>query len=134
MDYVRNGWGIRSFEKKSRKMILLSKRAKKEKNGCFWNYAPLFFLYFNFKIPKVLKFFLPLPYLHYNLWKILMIFECIFSESLWILKSCKYSECLLHEYFEWKHKPKHLSKFWWENMHLTWVPSFIIDWVVNLKY
>ena len=24
-----------------------------------------------------------------------------------------------HKYFEWKHKPKHLSEFWWENIHLN---------------
>ena len=30
-------------------------------------------------------------------------------------------------------KPKHLSEFWWENTHLTWVFSFIIDDLVNSK-
>ena len=42
------------------KIIASSKRAIKEKKSCFWNYAPLFFLYLFQKL-KSSKIFLPLP-------------------------------------------------------------------------
>ena len=81
------------------------------KKSCFWNYALLFFLHYYFKNPKILNFFLPLPWPHYNMWKVLMIFECIFFwkfVNIRILLSIM--SVYLHGYFEWKHKPKTLKR------------------------
>jgi len=52
------------------------------------------------KNSRVLKFFLPLPWPRYNLWKVLMIFDCIFSESLlawvfWVKTQAKTLERIL---------------------------------------
>ena len=85
------------------------------------------------KNTQILKFFLPLPWPHYNLWKVLMIFECMFLKAVNIRVLLSIESVYLHGYFEWKHKPKHLSEFWWENIHLTWVFLFHIWLSCKLK-
>ena len=126
-------WNEKWLLSEKEQQRIKEKKKTKKKKRLFLKLSSKFFLPYYFKNTQILKFFLPWPWPHYNLWKVLMIFECMFMKVVNIRVLLSIESVYLHGYFKWKHKPKHLSKFWWENIHLTWVFLFHIWLSCKLK-
>jgi len=126
----------------------------------YWNYAPLFFIHYYFKNPKILKFFLPLPWPHYNLKKsswslnecflkvcehhsLVKYYECLLVRVFWVKTQAKTLEIILVRKYTFNLSAffhnwlscefKRLTHVWFLSVCLCMVTWFLEYWFVSSK-